>query len=347
MGEVYRGEVERWWETSRPAVGHLLEVYLHMLVDFINNHPDLASEPKIATAGHVLYTTIEGTPSNPETGTNAIPAQPALGPSFLPLNFRELKHYFIPILRAGHASLIAISPLHKRIEYFDSLQRTPNVYPSIFATILYLLHNTYGRDFVYTEWAVRIRGNCPLQLDPIAGDGDCGVYACLFAQHVACNIDLCEHTWGSDARKRRLRTEQRRRVVRAVQHGSFTGDFELQVAHPADVRRADNRLANADYGYWESLPLAGQPGVLAEVVEVFPAAVKARGWVGRMFDTLTSKEAVYAWCGMQFIDVRGGRQPMYPERDEWMRNNDLEGFISRIEVREMEYAIWLANGNRA
>ena len=134
----------------------------------------------------------------------------------------KVEHVFIPVNVGGaHWTLLVVSPVWKRIEYFDSLHGSSGAaVRNAKAWIKMELGDAWNEH----EWevvedpALRGRGKGPRQ----SNGSDCGVFTITTAKMISLGVDPMAITAGD-------MPLQRKRVVVELVNGGFSGEFEPHV----------------------------------------------------------------------------------------------------------------------
>ncbi|KAL9103909.1 MAG: hypothetical protein Q9163_001102 [Psora crenata] len=131
-------------------------------------------------------------------------------------DLEKVEYVFMPVNRSGnHWTLAVISPMHKTIEYFDSLHGPSG---SVYSTIKTWLRGELGSAYKEEEWKIREepgfhgRGGGPSQDNA----KDCGVFAATTAKMIALGVDPM-------AVSAEDMPTQRRRMVAEILNGGFSG----------------------------------------------------------------------------------------------------------------------------
>lgn len=99
------------------------------------------------------------------------------------------KKIFIPIHieEENHWCLVCIDFREKAIKYYDSLGgRNFKCLKLILKYLMYEHNDKKNKDFMPGGWALMNMKTCPKQLN----DWDCGVFVCMFAEHLARDVPL-------------------------------------------------------------------------------------------------------------------------------------------------------------
>ncbi|KAI9724053.1 MAG: hypothetical protein M1812_000771 [Candelaria pacifica] len=124
----------------------------------------------------------------------------------------ETERIFIPIHESSHWTLLVVSPTHKTIEYFDSLNGSPTRFVE---KIKIWLRAELGSSYLDDEWLV-LDSKSPQQDNGL----DCGVFAATTAKMILMGVDPL--AYGPEDIP-----IQRRRMVAELLNGGFQGDFAL------------------------------------------------------------------------------------------------------------------------
>ena len=134
----------------------------------------------------------------------------------------KVEHVFIPVNVGGaHWTLLVVSPVWKRIEYFDSLHGPSS---AVIRNAKAWIKMELGDAWDEQEWDVVEdqglfgRGKGPRQ----SNSSDCGVFTITTAKMISLGVDPMAIT-ASDM------PLQRRRVVAELVNGGFVGDFEPHI----------------------------------------------------------------------------------------------------------------------
>ena len=134
----------------------------------------------------------------------------------------KVEHVFIPVNVGGaHWTLLVVSPVWKRIEYFDSLHGSSG---AAIRNAKAWVKMELGDAWNEHEWevvedpALRGRGKGPRQ----SNGSDCGVFTITTAKMISLGVDPMAITAGD-------MPLQRRRVVAELVNGGFSGEFEPHV----------------------------------------------------------------------------------------------------------------------
>ncbi len=195
----------------------IISGYLQAVVDYGHramNHPR-GAKPRMHAFNPFFYTTLK------ERGYDAVKrwsTRAKIGGNDL----KTVEYVFIPCNPTKiHWTLVAVSPVRKTIEVFDSLHG--DTLDKVITTKSWL-RGELGRSYVDSEWTVLEdptypgRGKGPTQNN----HNDCGVFAVTTAKMLVLGVDPMAVS-GSDM------PLQRRRIVAELLNGGFSGEFEPRV----------------------------------------------------------------------------------------------------------------------
>lgn len=134
----------------------------------------------------------------------------------------QMEWIFVPVNTGVHWTLIAVSPIRKTIEFFDSLHHHSR---NEIRIIKLWLKGELGHSFVEEEWTVvedpafPNKGKGPTQDNA----KDCGVFTVTTAKMLSLGVD----PMAVSADDMPL---QRRRIVAELLNGGFSGSFEPRIA---------------------------------------------------------------------------------------------------------------------
>ena len=195
----------------------VISAYLQAVVDHGHRamgHPR-GAKPLIHAFSPFFYTTLK------ERGYDAVKrwsTRAKVGGN----NLKSVEYVFIPCNPSkNHWTLVAVSPVRKTIEVFDSLHGS--ILDKVITTKLWL-KGELGSSYVDSEWTViedpryRGRGKGPSQNN----GSDCGVFAVTTAKMLVLGVDPMAVSAGD-------MPLQRRCVVAELLNGGFSGELEPRI----------------------------------------------------------------------------------------------------------------------
>ena len=195
----------------------IISAYLQMVVDYGHEARGRkrAETPKLHAFNGFFYTNLE---TKGYDSVKRWAKRAKIGGKDL----NSVEYVFIPVNSGNsHWTLAVVSPMHRTIEFFDSLHG-PSA--NVSNNIKTWLKGELGSAYKEEEWKIReqdgfeSKGGGPTQ----DNGKDCGVFAVTTAKMIMLGVDPMAVSAGD-------MPTQRRRMVAEIMHGSFSGPFAPNV----------------------------------------------------------------------------------------------------------------------
>lgn len=222
--------LRQWVDRNGFTAGPIIAVYLRMICDYINNHPNrIAIAPPNAVPDIITMPPDWYNELSQPGGFISTAIRLSIERSITRDQFLRVQYFLVPLIPRAHASLVVISPVDKTVEILDSYWRAtpnwPNRQDLIYTLIFHFLEYIFGPQFVPGEWRT-MSTQSPQQEVNAPG---CGYYVCRNAMRIACRDTLNPNSYPQNTAK-----IERFRIAAEVHYRSFTGK---PIAFPSNPSR--------------------------------------------------------------------------------------------------------------